>query len=179
MIQNIDHAMDEFVQGYISAGALTPIEFDSEWLSPCVQVSANDGDYVDWKPVLQNGLCQFGDMEKALELTLDEQFKAFFCRYFSDHLEASSEHGNLTLLQVWNVDDFERLQQNLIGHVLMKRQLKQAETLFFALTDEEDFIISVDNASGRVVLEQVGKEPSKVLAENVAEFIASLRPLTR
>ena len=80
-------------------------------------------------------------------------------------------------MQIWNDDDAERLQQNLIGHVLMKRQLKQPETLFFALTDEEDFIVSVDNASGQVVLEQVGKPAQQVLAQDLAEFLATLQPL--
>ena len=43
-------------------------------------------------------------------------------------------------------------------------------------TDEEDFIISIDNDTGEVVLEQVGKRPSEVLAPNLAEFLAHLKP---
>ncbi len=50
--------------------------------------------------------------------------------------------------------DFERLQQNLIGHILMKQKLKQAITLFFAVTDEDDIILSVNNNTGEVWAEK-------------------------
>jgi SecY interacting protein Syd len=58
----------------------------------------------------------------------------------------------------------------------MKRRLKQPETLFIALTDEDDFILTVDNASGEVVLEQVGLLPKEVVAPNLEVFIQSLQP---
>ena len=45
----------------------------------------------------------------------------------------------------------------------MKRRLKQPETLFFAVTDQEDFVISLELSSGTVVVEQVGKNPHKKL----------------
>ena len=84
-------------------------------------------------------------------------------------------HGACELLQVWNEEDFERLQQNLIGHLLMKKRLKQAPTLFFALTDEDDFVLSVLNSTGEVVLEQVGRPPQKVISPSLPAFIATLR----
>ena len=84
-------------------------------------------------------------------------------------------------LQAWSKADFERLQQNLIGHLMMKARLKQSPTLFFAVTDEEDLNIVIDNIKGNVALEYVGKEPHKVLATSLAEFISqttpSLKPL--
>ena len=80
------------------------------------------------------------------------------------------------MLQVVNSEDFERLQQNLIGHLLMKQRLRQAPTLFFGLTDEEDFILTVVNESGEVALEQVGREPANILAPSLAVFIEQLTP---
>jgi SecY interacting protein Syd len=80
------------------------------------------------------------------------------------------------LLQPWNQGDFERLQQNLVGHILMKRRLKQPETFFIALTDEDDFILTVHNTSGEVMLEQVGLLPKEVVAPNLAEFLQSIQP---
>ena len=76
---------------------------------------------------------------------------ALFCRYFSHDINATAEQGGLTLLQAWNEEDFDRLQKNLIAHVLMKRRLKQADTLFFALTDEEDLLLSILLETGEVV----------------------------
>jgi SecY interacting protein Syd len=80
------------------------------------------------------------------------------------------------LLQVWNEQDFERLLQNLIGHALMKRRLEQPMTLFFAVTDDEDYILSLENDTGRVMLERVGLEPQEMLADNLAQFLSSLEP---
>ena len=58
----------------------------------------------------------------------------------------------------------------------MKQRLGQAPTLFFGLTDEEDFILTVVNESGEVALEQVGKEPSQILAPSLAAFLERLTP---
>ncbi len=102
--------------------------------------------------------------------------KTYYSSYWSEGLNASTARGGLQLLQAWNDDDFERLLQNMVGHVLMKRRLKQAETLFFAVTDDDDFIISLDNASGKVMLEQVGLEPKEVLAESLSEFLTQIEP---
>jgi len=44
------------------------------------------------------------------------------------------------------------------------------------LTDEEDFILTVVNESGEVALEQVGKEPSQILAPSLAAFLEQLTP---
>jgi SecY interacting protein Syd len=58
----------------------------------------------------------------------------------------------------------------------MKRRLKQPETFFIALTDEDDFILTVHNTSGEVMLEQVGLLPKEVVAPNLAEFLQSIQP---
>ncbi|MDM7860227.1 SecY-interacting protein [Alteromonas sp. ASW11-36] len=174
--KNIAQCLDNFIDQYMQLPAKHKVEFDSDWLSPCTAPDHTDGEYVNWRPVEQAGENSFAGMEEALELGMNEQLKSYYCRYYADHFEAMAARGPLSLLQVWNKDDFERLQQNLVGHVLMKRKLKQAETLFFALTDEEDFIISVLNSTGEVVLERVGKEPQEVLATDLASFIAQLKP---
>ncbi|WP_100655900.1 SecY-interacting protein [Alteromonas flava] len=175
--KKLNQALDEFITRFTALPNDPRTEYDPEWLSPCLLEALAPGELAQWRPVLQSQSRSFADMEQALELALDPQLKAYFSRYYSDHIEAQAPQGKLTLLQIWNDDDAERLQQNLIGHVLMKRQLKQPETLFFALTDEEDFIVSVDNASGQVVLEQVGKPAQQVLAQDLAEFLATLQPL--
>jgi SecY interacting protein Syd len=58
----------------------------------------------------------------------------------------------------------------------MKQKLKQAETIFFAVTDEEDMIISLDNISGEVWVERVGCKPHKKLSNSLVEFISQLTP---
>ena len=58
----------------------------------------------------------------------------------------------------------------------MKQKLKQAETVFFAVTDEEDMIISLDNSSGEVWVERVGCKPHKKLSDSLVDFISQLTP---
>ncbi|MCF2948415.1 SecY-interacting protein [Paraglaciecola aquimarina] len=179
-------ALDDFVQKYVSQVALSPnkmlVEYDPDWLSECYAHNVGPaeevapGEKVEWQPVIRKDTADFSGMETALDFTIHADIKAFYSRYWSDNLIAKTEKGRLQLLQAWNLDDFERLQQNLIGHILMKRRLNQPETLFFGLTDEEDFILTLDNTSGRVMLEQVGVQPTEVLAPSLAEFIKTLEP---
>lgn len=177
-------AFDTFVHAYIdhsskdNKGLVT--YFDKDWLSPCFPndsaEGAVDGDEVSWKPFLRNDHASLSNLEEALEITIPAELQALFCRYYSHDLNAEAQYGKLTILQVWNEEDFDRLQKNLISHVLMKRRLKQAETLFFALTDEEDFILSILLSTGAVMLEKVGKEPQREIAPNLSAFMADVKP---
>ncbi|WP_431130321.1 SecY-interacting protein Syd, partial [Flagellimonas flava] len=72
----------------------------------------------------------------GLGLQPDKQLESYYTRYYGDNLNARTTRGDLQLLVPWNQDDLIRLQENLIAHVMMKRRLRQAETLFFAVTDE-------------------------------------------
>jgi|TARA_R110000868_G_scaffold62084_5_gene187990 SecY interacting protein Syd len=180
MSEQVTAALDEFVQRYVIAAKKHPemlvVEYDSDWPSDCYIDSGNTGDSVNWQPVKRSGTANFNDLETALEMKIHQDVISFYSAYWSDNLNAQTNQGSLQLLQPWNQGDFERLQQNLVGHILMKRRLKQPETLFFALTDEDDFILTLDNSSGEVVLEQVGLLPKEVLAPNLATFIQSLQP---
>ncbi|WKE64542.1 SecY-interacting protein [Gallaecimonas kandeliae] len=140
---------------------------DPDWPSPC----EGDG---RWQPVKRDPPGLFTDLEKALELALHPSVKAYYGHYFMEHLKVRHQRGEVLLLGAWNQADFERLQENLIGHVLMKRRLKQPITLFIACTDDEDLLLSIDNESGAVVLEPVGQEAREVLAPSLAEFLDNL-----
>lgn len=186
MLNPLVENLDSFINAYIDLAGddkrqlLT--EFDADWLSPCLLFSeiqltdVTTGEKMAWRPQLQPVSSHLGDLAKALEIDIHPQLETLFCRYYSHDLPATTERGDLDILQAWNQDDFERLQKNLISHVLMKRRLKQPETLFFATTDQDDFIISIDVASGNVMLEHVGKVPEEVLASDLDTFIKSLRP---
>ncbi|TRY30789.1 SecY-interacting protein [Aliiglaciecola sp. M165] len=176
----IDSALERFVSEYVKVHQEQQIplvnQFDSAWVSPCSEYQGEQDEWVPWLPVKQNNECHFDDFENALDIKMNPELARFFTCYFSDNLNAHTKRGDLQLLMPWNKDDFERLQQNLIAHVLMKRRLGQDDTLFFAVTDEEDFIISVHNPTGNVVLEQVGLEPKEILAQSLTQFVSQLRP---
>lgn len=158
---------------------LPVIDADPDWPSPCEMKSGTE---VRWQPIEQSRVLgdeslNFQNIEQALDIKLDSQYQTFFTLYFADRFNASHEKGQLQYLQAWSVQDFERLQQNLIGHLMMKSKLKQPATLFFAVTDEDDLNIVIENDTGKVSLEYVGKEPHQVLANSLAEFIADTTPV--
>lgn len=148
---------------------------DKDSPSPC-QLSWLTSEQVQWQPVLQQPVADFSNVDTALEITLHPDIKAFYSLYYGANLAAEHTQGKLALLMPWNQADIARLQENIIGHILMKRRLKQRETVFFAVTDDEDIMLSVLNSTGEVYLERVGQEVSQCIAANLAEFIASIKP---
>ncbi|MEP4888674.1 MAG: SecY-interacting protein [Aliiglaciecola sp.] len=177
---SIDSALQNFVSEYVDCHQRNQhplvIQFDENWPSKCYQQKGEQDEWIPWLPVKQTSDRHFEHFEKALEIKMDEQLKDYYTCFWSDNLNAQTPRGNLQLLMPWNDDDFERLQQNLVAHVLMKRRLGQEDTLFFAITDEDDFIVSVHNETGRVMLEQIGLEPQETLANSLIEFIQQLTP---
>lgn len=143
--------------------------------SPC-QLGEIADNTVAWQPVLQQPAATFDNIEQALELTLHADVKTFYSLYYGAGLAAEHSRGKLALLMVWNQADVNRLQENIIGHIIMKRRLKQRETVFFATTEDDDILLSVLNSSGEVYLEHVGQEVSEKLADNLQQFICQLQP---
>ncbi|WP_440873805.1 SecY-interacting protein [Thalassotalea sp. PLHSN55] len=166
----------KYLQAYREKFSHLPlIEKDEQWLSPCEQETFDDK-HITWQPVNDIEALDFDNVEQALEMTLHDDIKTYFTSIYSDALSMSCADGGLDLLFAWNKDDFERLQGNIIGHIIMKKKLKQALTVFIAATDDDEHIISVNNDTGEVWVERVGKEPHKKLAESLAEFLSTLSP---
>ncbi len=181
----LNFANDFSKQHNEQSGHLPLIERDEQWPSVCEQGSHDDS-HNYWQPVpvtsehkkdKQEELT-FTNVETALELELHPDIKTYFTTIFSSDIEAKCDDGKLSLLFAWNREDFDRLQENIIGHILMKQRLKQAATVFFAVTDEEDMIISIDNENGEVWVERVGCKPHKKLSDSLASFITQLTPLS-
>lgn len=143
--------------------------------SPC-QIGRIKAEQVQWQPVKQTQPANFANIEQALELELHADIKTFYQLYFGAGLSAEHPRGKLMLLMVWNDDDVKRLQENIIGHIIMKRRLKQRETVFFATTEDDDILLSVLNSTGEVYLEHVGQEVTEKLADNLAQFLSQLTP---
>ena len=181
-------ALLSFADSYIdfhaknNAGRLPETEFDEQWLSPCINEKTTS-EVCYWQPVSLNKLIaeqviaeqfSFANVEQALNLTLHQDIKTYFSTILSAEITAKCSDGELTLLFAWNEEDFARLQENIIGHIMMKQRLKQNETIFFAVTDEEDIIISVDNTTGEVWAERVGCKPHKKIAESIEQLLTQL-----
>jgi SecY interacting protein Syd len=186
LVQILQQFSEQYIVEYQKVHACLPtVEQDDEWPSPCEQETTektpSPAGKVYWQPtaIEKSEELSFENVESALELTLHNDIKTYFTLLYSESLDARCDEGELSLLFAWNKNDFQRLQENLIGHILMKRRLKQQETIFFAVTDEEDTIISIDNTSGSVWVERVGCKPHKQLSDSLAQFISQLTPVIK
>ena len=84
--------------------------------------------------------------------------------------------GAVELLQPWNDDDYVRFHQNLVGHLLTQKRFKIAPSVFIGVQVEGEKVLTV-NAAGQVLAEVPGRKQQQVLAEQLAEFLASASPV--
>jgi len=162
-----------FVEHYLQKRPERWTWVDPEQESPC-QVGDVENGEVQWTAVAQQPLLDFTALEQALNLEFPLELKEYYGGFFGGGLSVRHARGGVELLMAWHLDDFVRLQQNIVAHVLMKRRLKQRETVFIAATDDDDFLISVLLESGEVYLEQVGQEVKECLAPDLATFLQQL-----
>lgn len=174
----LSQLLPQIGQQYLSAfeqahGFLPVCLKDEIWPSPC-ELGAFGDEHNHWQPVEIKDSLSFDNVEQALNFPLHASIKEYYTAIYSETIYASCDEGKLSLLFAWSEADFARLQENIIGHVLMKQRLKQQVTIFFALTDDDDYILSINNDTGEVWVERVGCEPHKKVADSLLEFIASL-----
>ena len=118
------------------------------------------------------------NVEAGLEMTLHEDLGSYFGHWYAGALAFSFKGLRVEPVLAWNASDFERLQENLIGHALMQRRLRLQPTFFLAATRLDSHVISLDNVSGEVCYERLGRgEGRQLLAPNLATFLARLEPL--
>lgn len=180
--RDTEEALASYLQRYLGhcqrqTGSLPMQPFDPDWPSPC-QVGEPDAEgAISWRPRQRAEPADFAGLERALEVPLHPSVKAFYGTWWCDVLEAQAEEGRLSLIQIWSPDDFDRFGENLIGHALAKQRLSAPLTVFFACTDEDDYILSVDNVSGGVLLEQPGHDPVREVCASLGQFLARLNPV--
>lgn len=140
-----------------------------EWASPCLL--GTDGGWRPWRREMAGSM---ENLATALEMSLHPALSDFYCHWFSASLPCCFKGLYLALIQPWNEEDFARLQENLIGHLLMQRKLRLSETLFLASTRSDHHIISLDNRSGVVCYERVGSKERHLLAPSLDLFLTRL-----
>jgi SecY interacting protein Syd len=152
--------------------------------SPCEigePIARADGTrVVPWRPRRRPFADDFAGLEHALEIAIHPDIKAYYGAYWSGGLEATAADGHVSLLFLWNPEDADRLVENLIGHALAKRRARSPFTVFFACTEaESELFLTVDNASGAVLLERPGHRPIRQVSDSLAAFLDGLEPALR
>jgi SecY interacting protein Syd len=174
-------ALERLLRRYVEdhqrvSGALPVQEHDPAWPSEC-QIGEPDADgMVHWRPQARDTGADFNGLERALEVEIHPDIKSFYGSYWGSVMELQAEEGGVSLIQIWNNDDFDRLVENILGHAMAKQRIKAPLTIFIASTDEGEYMLSVDNESGHVVLEEPGSPPTREVASSLAEFLDRLRP---
>ncbi|MDA0789075.1 MAG: SecY-interacting protein Syd [Proteobacteria bacterium] len=150
--------------------------FDEDWRSAAELDRFIEGQSC-WRPVRQSDPVDFSGLANALEQPIHPDIIDYYGSFWSGTIETESAEGQVSLIQLWNPDDFDRLIENLIGHALMKRRQKQPFTTFFANTGaDSQLFLSVDNQTGQVLLEEPGKPPLRAVQDNLANFLNRLTP---
>lgn len=173
--------LDAFVERYVQQYPELVDPFDPQWRSPCETgepfTAGDDERCVSWRPLRRAFADDFAGLERALETTIHDDIKAYYGRYWSGGLEATAQEGHVSLILLWNPADAERLVENLIGHALAKRRVRAPFTVFFACTEpDSELFLSVDNATGEVVLEAPGSKPIRTVAPSLTVFLRGLVP---
>ncbi|ELR63323.1 Syd protein [Photobacterium marinum] len=167
-----------FLQAWCDAGQGFPRSEDLVGLvSPCVE--QDSGYEVTWKPVKRDPQGDLAAVERGIELRLHEDIKVFYGAQFSGDMAASFRGLEFDLLQVFSEADEKRLQENILGHLVMQRRLKQKPTVFIGVLDDEDKVIAICNLTGQVILETLGKDSREVLTADVETFLQELQPVVR
>ena len=135
------------------------------------------GDTVTWQPQPFTAEQSVNAIERAMEIVVQPPVHAFYTTQFAGDMCARFDNEAMTLLQTWSEDDLQRVQENLIGHLVTQKRLKLSPTLFIATLDSELDVISVCNLSGEVIKETLGTRNRDVLAPSLADFLTRIEPL--
>jgi len=143
--------------------------------SPCI-ISSTD-DYVLWQPQPFDGDATLSAVERALDIVIHPVAHAFYTTQFAGDMAGCFGNETLMLLQTWSADDFQRVRENMIGHLVTQKRFKLSPTLFIGTLDSELEVISVCNLSGEVLKEKLGTAERVVLSPSLYDFLNEIKPV--
>ena len=182
MSTDVKAALDRLLRRYVEecqrvSGSLPLQEYDPAWPSACQVGEPDAAAKIHWQPTKRDTAADFSGLERALGVAIHPDVKSFYGCYWGSPMELAAAEGGVTLIQIWNDRDFDRLVENILGHAMAKQRIKAPLTIFIASTDEGELMLSVENDTGRVVLEEPGSPPIREISASLVEFLDGLQPL--
>lgn len=180
MFKPVSQALEAFTERYIELWKIktghAPESVDLHGIdSPCIIKTTETT--VQWLPSKIIEQLTLKNIAHALDICLAPEISSFYTTQYAGDMSAIYEGQSLTLLQAWNADDFIRLQENLIGHLVTQRRLKLKPTLFIATIDSDMEMISFCNLTGNIILEKFGTKEYHIIAPDLVYFLQSLSPV--
>ncbi|MDC9592597.1 SecY-interacting protein [Xenorhabdus sp. IM139775] len=180
MTFNVTEALSDFTRRYVEfwqqKTGFPPASSELYGVpSPCVERTGES--VVHWLPRPFSVQEKLNKVETALEICLQDAIHAYYTMQLAGDMTASFAGQHFSLIQVWSEDDFIRLQENLIGHLVTQKRLKLSPTVFIGTTDTDMGLISVCNLTGQVILEKFGSHERSTLAADLASFLAVITPV--
>jgi len=142
--------------------------------SPCIISTLQDR--IIWQPQPFDADADLSAVERAMDIVLQADIHAFYTTQYAGDMTASWNGEALTLLQTWSDEDFRRVQENLIGHLVTQKRLKLSPTLFIATRDDEMEVVSLCNLTGEVMVEKLGTRQRSVITPSLGDFLSRLEP---
>lgn len=142
--------------------------------SPCIISTLQDS--VIWQPQPFEPAADLSAVERAMGIVVRADLHLFYTTQYAGDMPATFAGVSLTLLQTWSEDDFRRVQENLIGHLVTQKRLKLPPTFFIATCEDELEVVSLCNLRGELVLEKLGTQQRKVLSPSLTDFLSRLEP---
>lgn len=179
MSTQVSQVLEAFTERYIELWQIrTGHAPESEDLygidSPCIIKTTETS--VQWLPCKIVEQLTLKNISNALDIRLAPEISSFYTTQYAGDMTAIYEGQPLTLLQSWSPDDFIRLQENLIGHLVTQRRLKLKPTLFIATIASDMEMISFCNLTGNIILEKFGTKEYRIIAPDLIYFLQSLTP---
>lgn len=171
--QELDRLAAEFIDACAARdGTLPTLPYDADWQSVAIVGPAPD-EQVYWRPARRSDPFSLSGLSSALDVSLPAACADYFGHFWSGSIPVLWGERPFELLQLWNAEDENNLMHNLLGHSLEKQRVREPLTVFFALVDDTRFL-SVDAASGAVLLEEVGGERPEEVAADLAALLSSV-----
>jgi SecY interacting protein Syd len=182
-MSDINQHLSALVEKYQLANPRLEQEYDPEWRSPCETgepyLNAEGERVIAWVPKVRTPSKDFSGYENALDTEVHADIKAFYARYWAGNIETSAEEGHVSLIQLWNFEDIDRLMENQLGHAFAQKQSRSPLSIFIANTEpESELFITVRNSDGVVQLEKPGYKPIKEISGSLGAFLNTLEPCT-